>query len=361
MPRKSFGCRGSRSTILLAVGLIFCASLIQADSLAPIAESRFCASLAPGKYILPAKEGWWNWCTAPIYDESGKLHLFVSAIPNNGDWKVDSVIQHFTADSMDGPFELVGIPFASKDTTYHNPQISKIGDTYVLVYLMNDPAKLPTRVQSVGLMTAKSLDGPWTPSPHNPVLKPTDIPGHFRATHASNPSLVVDRDGKYRIYYKAISDKKPDFRTICLAVSDSFEGPYTDHPSNPLLSYEHLGSDIEDPYVFFYQDNYHMILEDRMDVRGGLEGKRSKDDQVEPGGWRPGLFYTSKDGIDWGRPEIGYQTNTHYFGGELTRSERPHILWKNGKPEYLFLASHGKNKEAGFTLKIRDWAAHPLE
>ncbi|MFZ9921278.1 MAG: hypothetical protein ACO3FQ_08970, partial [Terrimicrobiaceae bacterium] len=101
MPRKSSGCRGSRSAILLAVGLIFCASLLQADSLAPIAESRFCASLTPGKYILPAKEGWWNWCTAPIYDESGKLHLFVSAIPNNGDWKVDSVIQHFTADSMD--------------------------------------------------------------------------------------------------------------------------------------------------------------------------------------------------------------------------------------------------------------------
>ncbi|MFZ9964257.1 MAG: hypothetical protein ACO3GO_03525, partial [Terrimicrobiaceae bacterium] len=83
--RISLECRGSRSAIPLALGLIFYSSLIQADqpasqadSFAPIAESRFCASLAPGKYILPAKEGWWNWCTAPIYDESGKLHLFVS-------------------------------------------------------------------------------------------------------------------------------------------------------------------------------------------------------------------------------------------------------------------------------------------
>lgn len=46
--------------------------------------------------------------------------------------------------------------------------------------------------------------------------------------------------------------------------------------------------------------------------------------KIEPGGLRAGLFYTSKDGIVWGR----------------------HIL---------FLASHRKNHEAGFTLKIGDW------
>jgi hypothetical protein len=329
----------------------------QADSgvSKPIEESEFCASLKSGKFILPAKPGWWNWCMAPIYDEAGKLHVFVSAIPNDGKWQENSIIQHFTADSVEGPFELVDVPFSSKDTTYHNPQVTKVGDTYVMVYLMNDPAKLPKRVQAVGLATAKSLNGPWTPSPHNPVLKPTDIPSHFRATHASNPTFLVDREGKYRLYYKAISDKIPDFRTICLATADAIEGPYTDHPANPLISYEDIQRDIEDPYAFFYKDTYYMILEDRMDVKGALEGKIGPDSQVESGGLRPGLIYTSKDGIHWGVPEIGYQTNTHYFGGELTRSERPNILWKDGKPEYLFLASHGKNREAGFFLKIGDW------
>ena len=49
------------------------------------------------------------------------------------------------------------------------------------------------------------------------------------------------------------------------------------------------------------------------------------------------------------------KTNAFYFGAELSRSERPHILWKNGKPEYLFLANHGSN-DAGFYLKVGDWA-----
>ena len=46
----------------------------------PIEESTFCKSLIPGKYILPAKDGWWNWGMAPIYDEMGTLHIFNSSL-----------------------------------------------------------------------------------------------------------------------------------------------------------------------------------------------------------------------------------------------------------------------------------------
>jgi len=62
----------------------------------------------------------------------------------------------------------------------------------------------------------------------------------------------------------------------------------------------------------------------------------------------------AKDGIHWERPEFSYNTDAHYFGKELSRTERPHILWKDGKPEYLFLANHG-SREAGFYLKIENW------
>ena len=62
----------------------------------------------------------------------------------------------------------------------------------------------------------------------------------------------------------------------------------------------------------------------------------------------------SKDGIHWERPEFSYNTDAHYFGKELSRTERPHILWKDGEPEYLFLANHG-SREAGFYLKIENW------
>ena len=95
-----------------------------------------------------------------------------------------------------------------------------------------------------------------------------------------------------------------------------------------------------------------MILEDRMDIAGLLSGKPS--DKPKPGGNRPGLIYQSSDGIRWERPQLSYDTVEHYFGKELSRSERPHILWKNGQPEYLFLANH-EHSHAGFFLKIKDW------
>lgn len=318
-----------------------------------IKESDFVKSLEPGKFILPAEEGWWNWCMAPIYDEEGKLHVFMSTIPYSGKWNKNSKIIHFTADSPEGPYQFVDTTFSSSVATYHNPQISKVGDTYVLVYLWKE-SSTPGLNQSIGIATTKSLDEPWTESPNNPIIKPSFEPGSPRAIHASNPTFLVDEDGKYRIYYKSISDQKPALRTISLAIADDIEGPYIDHPENPLISYADRGLDIEDPYAFYYKDKYYMIVEDRMGVKDALEGNQLPIKEIKRGGNRPGLIYESEDGISWERPQIGYQTNSFYFGGELSRTERPHILWKDGKPECLFLTNHG-SREAGFFLRIENW------
>ena len=330
--------------------LLLCISCTQDLS---IKESSFCKSLVPGKYILEAGEGQWNWCMAPIYDEEGKLHVYMSSIPYSGSWIRDSEILHFTADSPEGPYTFIDTTFSSDTATYHNPQISKVDDTYVLVYLGKGNST-PNLHQSIGIATARSLNGPWTESPNNPIIKPSYIPGSANAIHASNPTFLVDEDGRYRIYYKTISDREPARRTISLATADHFDGPWVDHPNNPLISYEELGLDIEDPYAFYYKGTYYMIVEDRMAVRDALEGHPLPAKEIKPGGNRPGLIYTSKDGLDWGRPEIGYQTNSFYFDEELSRTERPHILWKDGEPEYLFLTNHG-SREAGFFLKIENW------
>jgi len=321
---------------------------------AAIEESSFCKSLVPGQYILPAKEGWWNWGMAPIYDEAGKLHIFNSSIPYLGSkgmgyWPTRSIINHYVADSVEGPFELVGTAFSSDTATYHNPQISKVGDTYVLVFLCM-PATADS-LQSIGMATAQSLYGPWTENPNNPIVKP--VAGTSNAAHASNPTFLVDRDGKFRIYYKSMSEGSR-LREISLAIADQLEGPYLDCPSNPLISFKQFERDIEDPYAFFYSDTYYMIVEDRMNVAGALSGELEPLKKVPYGGLRPGLLFESNDGIYWGRPELGYDTDASYFGGELSRSERPHILWKSGKPEYLFLANHGSH-QAGFYLQIDDW------
>lgn len=344
--------RISKFFTLIAIAIL-CFSSFQSTR---IKESSFCKSLYPGKYILDAGEGWWHWCMAPVYDKDDKLHVFMSAIPNAGSWASDSKIVHYMADSPEGPYKFVDTTFASTSASYHNPQISIVGDTYVLVFLLRD-ASTPGSKQEIGIATAKSVYGPWTESPMNPIIKAEGQMDGANINHASNPTFLVDQDGKYRIYYKSMTDKYEgaSYREISLAISDNIEGPYENHPDNPLISYADHELDIEDPYAFYYKGKYHMIVEDRRGVKDMLESYPDSDAIKKPGGWRPGLIYTSNDGIKWGTPQIGYQTNAYYFGAELARTERPHILWKNGEPEYLFLACHDKDPSAGFYLKIEDW------
>ncbi|ANW96107.1 hypothetical protein AXE80_07375 [Wenyingzhuangia fucanilytica] len=321
-----------------------------------IKESTFSQSLVPGKFVLPAEDGWWNWGMSPIYDKKGKLHVFMSTIPNSGRWIKDSKIVHFVADTSEGPYTFVDTTFSSPTSTYHNPQVSKVGDDYVMVYLIKDRTT-PRIEQQIGIATTKSLNEPWVESPHNPIIKASGSMDGSTIIHASNPTFLVDEDGKYRVYYKSITDKhkSKQFREISLAISNNIEGPYENYEKNPLISYADMGLDIEDPYAFYYKGMYYLIVEDRMDVKSALEGNPKYLDKKELGGKRPGLIYQSKDGIHWDRPQIGYNTNSHYFNHKLARSERPNILWKDGKPEYLFLACHDEDPTAGYFLKIQDW------
>ena len=323
-----------------------------------IRESSFVKSHVSGDYILDAPENWWHWCMAPIYDTSEKLHVFMSAIPNEGSWSKDSKIVHYTANSPKGPYTFVDTTFTSKTHTYHNPQISQVNDTYVLVYLLKN-RETPGINQEIGIATAKSLDGPWIESPYNPIIKASGKQGDgVNIIHASNPTFIKDEDGRFRIYYKSITDAfgAKRHREISLALSDNIEGPYENYSENPLISYADKGLDIEDCYAFYYKGTYYMIVEDRKGIKDMLEGKIIDDKKNKPGGWRPGLIYKSDDGIKWNKPEVGYKTNKQYFGKKLARTERPHILWKNGEPEYLFLACHDEDPSAGFFVEIDGWS-----
>ena len=319
--------------------------------------SSFLEAQVSGAYIIPADEGFWNHCMAPIYDEDGKLHVFCSIIPNKGIWSKHSKIGHYTADKPEGPYTFVGITFESDEATYHNPQVSKVGDTYVLVFLKNN--HLVLNRQEVGLATAKSLDGPWQESPLNPVIPASGMMAGAEIVHASNPTFVVTPEEKFRIYFKSMTNKSGDqkaFREISFAESDRLEGPYVNYAGNPVISYAADQVDLEDPYIFRYNGVYYMIVEDRTGVINLLNGSPIPAAKIRPGGFRPGLIYASKDGIDWGEPKVGYETNTFYFGAKLARTERPHILWKDGKPEYLFLACLGDDDPtAGFVINIENW------
>ena len=186
---------------LFVLVFVFFAGACKKDTI--IQESTFSKSHVPGDYILDAPENWWHWCMAPIYDNNEKLHVFMSAIPNSGSWSKDSKIVHYTASSPKGPYTFVDTTFVSKTHTYHNPQISQVDDTYVLVYLLKH-RDTPGINQEIGIATAKSLNGPWKESPYNPIIKASGKQGNgANFLHASNPTFVKDKDGKYRIYYKS--------------------------------------------------------------------------------------------------------------------------------------------------------------
>ena len=336
--------------------LILCISLTSCNE-KQLKVSSFCESLEPVHRILE-DPGWTNWDMAPIYDESGNVHLFVGRWPRDGDWLVNAQIVHAVADKAEGPFVVLDTVFQNDTITYYNPQINLVDGLYVMVYAYKERS-LPRMNQQVGLATSSSLEGPWEPSPHNPVLFPSGIPGTFDCMHASNPSFHKDTDGKFRIYYKSASDQPgaPFIRTISLAISNNIEGPYIPHPDNPLISYAEYGLDVEDPYNFFYKGKYYMILEDRMDVASTYTDTPADPDTVRPGGWRPGLIYESEDGVHWEDPEIGHMTNAFYFNEPLKRIERPHILWKDGEPEYLYMSLAGGKYDlaSGAILKINNW------
>jgi len=181
-------------------------------------ESALVKSMSPGPFILPSPEGTWTWGMAPIYADEGKVHIFNSIIPKNGKWSKHSKIVHWVSDKPEGPYTLLGDVFTSDSAAYHNPQISKVGDTFVLVYLLNRYKDENGSKQEVGIATAESLMGPWTESPHNPIIKATANNGQ----HASNPTLIVAPDGQLRIYHKTMTTFEGQvYREISLATSNN--------------------------------------------------------------------------------------------------------------------------------------------
>ena len=96
------------------------------------------------------------WCTSPIQDADGKVHLFCSRWPKTknkmGPWVTHSEVVRYVGDGPEGPFKLANVvvpakPGAPWNNSLHNPAITKAGDTFTLTYLpclARSPALFPT-------------------------------------------------------------------------------------------------------------------------------------------------------------------------------------------------------------------------
>ena len=181
----------------------------------------------------------------------------------------------------------------------------------------------------------------------------------------SNPAFVRTPEGACRLYYKGwnIEDWNKDLATgmrpatedcgvntnrqYGLAISTKPDGPYTKYEKNPIINMRERIEDAqaEDAYVWIEDGVYKMVLRDM-----GFFNHEF------------GLYMESRDGIDWSAdPKIAYLDSRHYLPEPPNgldregRLERPQLLMKDGKPEYLFCALAGGryNTSSGVVLKIK--------
>ncbi|BDD09908.1 hypothetical protein FUAX_23400 [Fulvitalea axinellae] len=323
------------------------------------------------KYVGEAinEPGYDIWGGSPIRDEKGNVHIFCARwkadIPFEKAWRYDSEIAHYVAKKPEGPFRFVEV-VASPSTTgkgwktsgFHNPNIRKVGDKYVLVFIANDGAKTHGPTQFIGMMVAESLNGPWRsiPDDNNPILKTSedkDVWCFDSGCGVTNPSLIAHPDGRFLLYFKAMTGPRPKGKvSMGVAEAKKLEGPYIIR-NKPITSNEKM---IEDGYAFVWKNRVCLLTTDNHGI-------------LEHGG---GVLWASDDGYSFSSK---VHSGFHHFGkyylkGNIPESakahynkdpkfERPQILFDQDKePEYLYcpsgVAIDGSDGTNSYVLKYNN-------
>ncbi|WP_167618921.1 glycoside hydrolase family protein [Maribellus sediminis] len=319
------------------------------------------------KGIAVQDSGYTIWGASPIYGDDGKVHLFVARWPGelkvDPGWRTHSEIAHYVGDTPEGPFvfsdvavkgdieeKANGNPSIQKTYAPHNPAIHKVDSLYALFFIMNSGIEEHPSNQFICLATSKSLYGPWEMAGENgKILTPPDNPDYWNyqaSNGVNNPAFLQHPDGGYFLYFKSEKAK------MGLAVAENLEGPYVQMPF-PVTS---NNRNIEDGYAFMYMGKFALLTTDNHGI-------------IEEGG---GILWTSEDGIHFDTYEKGFHRINQYTNvdmnkvavhyGPKNRSyakfERPQLLLKNGKPEYLYVPSgtniYGGDCTVSYVLKFKN-------
>jgi len=324
-------------------------------------SSEFCQNLKGVGRILEDPD--YNvWGCSPIQGPDGKVHVFYSRWRNqagHAGWISCCEIAHAVADRAEGPYTTLDVALAPRggdwwdSMTCHNPTIHKVGEKYVLFYMGTSDGTVYTK--RVGMATADSLNGPWKRC-DQPIIDPDPDPKAWNSICTSNPAFVPHPNGELWLYYKSWSivdweydaehgDGGRTNRQYGLTKATNLDGPWEKVGEGPMIDLRHVGKNAqsEDAYIWIEDGMFKMVMRDM-------------------GYWNHeyGLFFESEDGIRWSNPQIAYRNSSHYFKEAANgldregRFERPQLLLKDGKPEYLFTAFRGGafNTSSGAVLKV---------
>lgn len=261
-------------------------------------------------------------------------HLFCSRWKKGdwNNWKKSHVIRA-TSKSLFGPYEFQEVVMRPKDHPWakqgmHNPKILKVGNQFLLYHL-----GIPQ--WSTGFLTADSIEGPWTPAP-KPVLR------------ANNPALMLREDGSAYMLSKFKCKSTKEGRALVYMRAHeaaNVNGPYMmiQDSENRLPG----GFELEDPTVWWANDQYNVICTDWM---GKVTGEQKSV-----------LYYTSKNGVDytlysqipiWSRTEAAPMADG--TGLTLTHIERPQVyVNEDGEVTALLVATKRPEDELQGVIVIR--------
>lgn len=289
------------------------------------------------------------WGSSPIRDSLGRVHLFCARWPSENafdtGWRFKSEIAHYVCENPEGPFQFLKVVGAGKGNQkwnsagFHNPNMKKIDEKYVLVYIANDGAEIHGPNQRIGMLSSGDLQGPWMeiPNENEPLLSPpTDsaIWCYESGCGVNNPSIIKHPNGKYYLYFKAMSGPRPQGKvSMGVAVSDQLEGPYVIQ-QKPITANDKV---IEDGYAFLWRNHICLLTTDNHGI-------------LEEGG---GLLWVSEDGLHFdSAPQSGFHHLGRYYlkdsvpenaNPRYTRNvkfERPQLLMDDrNEPEYLYCPS----------------------
>ncbi len=333
----------------------------------PIQYADFSAGISGVGRILE-NPNYFVWCCSPIYGPDGKVHVFYSRWRKDvgfGGWLTACEIAHAVGDQPEGPFKTTDIAIAPRGSDWwdggscHNPTIHKVGNKYVLFYMGASDGTVYSK--RVGIAISDSLFGPWQRK-DAPIILPSPDPDAWNSVCTTNPAFVQNPNGEFWLYYKswAVNDWKYDLihgdgirttRQYGLVKATSLDGPWEKVGDKPVMDLTHVGhnAESEDAYVWIENGIFKMIMRDM-------------------GYWNHeyGLYFESNDGLNWSDPKVAFKDAKYYFKenskGMLSsqvfnregRFERPQLLLRDGKPEYIFSAFQGGkyNLSSGVVLKI---------
>ncbi len=176
--------------------------------------------------------------------------------------------------------------------------------------------------QRIGVLIGDSPTGPW-----RRMDEPLFAPDPGTPVFHSNPSAVVAPDGRCFLYYKTVDPAHGNL-VFSLATAPTPEGPYAQHPSNPILA-PGRGINIEDMCVWIEDGRFYMLFKDMSGrVCGVSNGTAILD---------------SDDGIEWDLNRAmlafapGWPTPEGFHA--VHRLERPNLLLREGRPATLYCAA----------------------